>query len=64
MAAPRSPRSRRCAARPRRTSRSSSASPISEYELIDWMHEAIDKGAGIIINPAAFTFTSMAIMDA
>ena len=28
------------------------------------MHEAIDEGSGIIINPAAFTFTSMAIMDA
>jgi 3-dehydroquinate dehydratase-2 len=35
-----------------------------EYELIDWIHEAIDRAAGIIINPAAFTFTSMAIMDA
>jgi 3-dehydroquinate dehydratase-2 len=34
-----------------------------EYELIEWVHEAIDEGAGIIINPAAFTFTSMAIMD-
>ena len=29
------------------------------------MHEAIDeRAAGIVINPAAFTFTSMAIMDA
>jgi 3-dehydroquinate dehydratase-2 len=35
-----------------------------EYELIEWIHEAIDRAAGIIINPAAFTFTSMAIMDA
>lgn len=35
-----------------------------EYELIDWIHEAIDEAAGIVINPAAFTFTSMAIMDA
>lgn len=35
-----------------------------EYELIEWIHEAIDAEAGIIINPAAFTFTSMAIMDA
>jgi 3-dehydroquinate dehydratase-2 len=36
-----------------------------EYELIDWIHEAIDAPAcGIIINPAAFTFTSMALMDA
>lgn len=36
-----------------------------EYELIDWIHEAIDEKAdGIIINPAAFTFSSVAIMDA
>jgi 3-dehydroquinate dehydratase-2 len=35
-----------------------------EYEIIEWIHEAIDKGSAIIINPAAFTFTSMAIMDA
>jgi len=35
-----------------------------EFELIEWIHEAIDHGSGIIINPAAFTFTSMAIMDA
>ena len=27
----------------------------SEAELIDWIHEAIDEGSGIIINPAAFT---------
>ena len=35
-----------------------------EYEIIEWVHEAIDQGSGIVINPAAFTFTSMAIMDA
>jgi 3-dehydroquinate dehydratase II len=35
-----------------------------EYELIDWIHEAIDEGDAIVINPAAFTFTSMALMDA
>ena len=36
-----------------------------EYELIEWVHEAIDAGAaGLIVNPAAFTFTSMALMDA
>jgi 3-dehydroquinate dehydratase II len=35
-----------------------------EYEIIDWIHEAIDQACGIVINPAAFTFTSMAIMDA
>jgi 3-dehydroquinate dehydratase-2 len=36
----------------------------SEAQMIDWIHEAIDKGSGIIINPAAFTFTSIAILDA
>ncbi|MCO5731220.1 type II 3-dehydroquinate dehydratase [Rhizobium sp. SSA_523] len=36
----------------------------SEERLIDWVHEAIDSGAGIIINPAAFTFTSIALLDA
>ncbi len=35
-----------------------------EYELIDWIHEAIDHGAAIIINPAAYSFTSIAILDA
>jgi 3-dehydroquinate dehydratase II len=36
-----------------------------EHELIEWIHEAIDENAGgIVVNPAAFTFTSMAIMDA
>ena len=35
-----------------------------EYELIDWIHEAIDEAGGIIINPAAFTFTSIAVLDA
>ena len=36
----------------------------SESQLIDWIHEAIDRGSAIVINPAAFSFTSMAIMDA
>lgn len=36
----------------------------SEAQLIEWIHEAIDAAGGIIINPAAFSFTSMAIMDA
>lgn len=35
-----------------------------DYELIDWIHEAIDAAAGIIINPAGYTFTSIAIVDA
>jgi 3-dehydroquinate dehydratase-2 len=36
----------------------------SESVLIDWIHEAIDLGSGIIINPAAYSFTSIAILDA
>jgi 3-dehydroquinate dehydratase-2 len=36
----------------------------AEFELINWIHEAIDEGAGIIINPAGLTFTSIPIMDA
>ena len=36
----------------------------SEADIIDWIHEAIDSAIGIIINPAAFTFTSIAILDA
>ena len=36
----------------------------SEQQLIEWVHEAIDEGAGILINPAAFTFTSLALLDA
>jgi 3-dehydroquinate dehydratase-2 len=35
-----------------------------EYELIDWIHEARETAAGIVINPAAFTHTSVAIHDA
>lgn len=35
-----------------------------EGELIDWIHEAREKAAGIIINPGAFTHTSIAILDA
>ena len=36
----------------------------SEERLIEWVHEAIDEGSAIIINPAAFTFTSIALLDA
>src|SRR6201987_4835103 len=35
-----------------------------EYEIIDWIHEARDTAVGIVINPAAFTHTSVAILDA
>src|ERR1019366_2196353 len=35
-----------------------------EYEIIDWIHEARENAGGIAINPAAFTHTSVAILDA
>jgi 3-dehydroquinate dehydratase II len=35
-----------------------------EYEIIDWIHEAREEAGGIVINPAAFTHTSVAILDA
>lgn len=36
----------------------------AESQLIDWIHEAIDAGDGIIINPAGLSFTSIPILDA
>ena len=36
----------------------------AEHQIIDWIHEAIDGGAGIVINPAGLTFTSVPVMDA
>ncbi len=35
-----------------------------EYEIIDWVHAAREDAGGIVINPAAFTHTSVAILDA
>ena len=36
----------------------------AEHQLIDWIHEAIDKGAGIVVNPAGFSFHSIPVLDA
>ena len=36
----------------------------NEGEIIDWIHEAREKAAAIVINPAAYTHTSVAILDA
>ncbi len=36
----------------------------AEFQLIDWIHEARLRAAGIIINPAAFSHTSVAVLDA
>jgi len=35
-----------------------------EGELVDWVHEARDSAAGIVINPAGYSFTSVALLDA
>jgi 3-dehydroquinate dehydratase-2 len=35
-----------------------------EAELIGWLHEAVDAGAHVVLNPAAFTHYSYATRDA
>ena len=35
-----------------------------EAELIGWLHEAVDTGSPVILNPAAFTHYSYALRDA
>jgi 3-dehydroquinate dehydratase-2 len=35
-----------------------------EYEIIDWIHEAREIASAIVINPAAFSHTSVAVLDA
>lgn len=36
----------------------------SETELMHWLHEAVDSGSDVIINPAAFTHYSYSVRDA
>jgi 3-dehydroquinate dehydratase II len=36
----------------------------AEHQIIDWIHEARERAGGMVINPAAFTHTSVAILDA
>lgn len=35
-----------------------------EAELIGWLHDAVDAGADVVLNPAAFTHYSYAVRDA
>ena len=36
----------------------------AEHQIIDWIHEARETAGGLAINPAAYTHTSVAILDA
>lgn len=35
-----------------------------EGQIVDWIHDARENAAAIVINPAAYTHTSVAILDA
>ena len=35
-----------------------------EGELVDWVHEARERASGLIVNAAAFSHTSVALLDA
>ncbi|QFG20837.1 type II 3-dehydroquinate dehydratase [Actinomadura sp. WMMB 499] len=36
----------------------------AEHEMLGWIHEAADDGAAVVLNPAAWTHTSVALRDA
>lgn len=36
----------------------------AEHEMLAWVHEAADAGAAVVLNPAAWTHTSIALRDA
>lgn len=36
----------------------------AEHEMLGWIHEAADDGAAVVLNPAAWTHTSIALRDA
>lgn len=36
----------------------------AEHELIGWLHEAADIDAAVVVNPAGWTHTSVAVRDA
>jgi 3-dehydroquinate dehydratase II len=36
----------------------------TEGQMIGWVHEAVDLGAGVVLNPAGWTHTSVALRDA
>ncbi|GAB2674672.1 type II 3-dehydroquinate dehydratase [Thalassiella azotivora] len=36
----------------------------AEHELLGWLHEAADRGVPVVLNPAGWTHTSVALRDA
>jgi 3-dehydroquinate dehydratase-2 len=36
----------------------------AEHQLVDWIQEARERAGGLVINPAAYSHTSVAILDA
>ncbi|MEU3269352.1 type II 3-dehydroquinate dehydratase [Saccharomonospora sp. NPDC006951] len=36
----------------------------AEHEMLGWVHEASDDGAAVVLNPGAWTHTSVALRDA
>ena len=36
----------------------------AEHEMLGWVHEAADVGAAVVLNPGAWTHTSVALRDA
>ncbi|MEV6344599.1 type II 3-dehydroquinate dehydratase [Actinoplanes sp. NPDC051851] len=36
----------------------------ADHEMIDWLHQAVDEGADVVLNPAAWTHYNIAIRDA
>jgi 3-dehydroquinate dehydratase II len=36
----------------------------AEHEMLDWLHAAADEGAGVVLNPGAWSHYSYAVRDA
>ncbi|GAA1211720.1 type II 3-dehydroquinate dehydratase [Prauserella alba] len=36
----------------------------AEHEMLGWVHEAVDAGAAVVLNPGGWTHTSVALRDA
>ncbi|GAA2699273.1 MULTISPECIES: type II 3-dehydroquinate dehydratase [Actinoplanes] len=36
----------------------------AEHQMIEWLHRAVDEGADVVLNPAAWTHYNIAIRDA